>query len=243
MRALTAADILSVWESARGRHPVDQALTLLAAADPQYSRDELASLPLGERDARLIALRRSLFGDRLPGRAQCPQCGEAVEFELSCNALSDTPSSGVQKRTLSVGGYTLELLPLDSHALAAAVRACDVDQAQRALLSRCVHAARRGELLIGVEDLPENVIDAVSQDLAANDPQAEFLISLACPGCQHQWRSVLEIAQLLWAELDALAQRLLMEVHALARVYGWREAEILALSPARRAAYLQMVAA
>ncbi len=243
MRALNAADILAVWESARGCHPVDQALTLLAAVEPQYSRDELASLPLGERDVRLIALRRSLFGDRLPGRAQCPQCGEAVEFELSCSALSDTRGSCVQKRMLSVEGYRLELRPLDSHALAAAAQAADVDQARRALLSRCVHAAQRGELLIDAEDLPENVIDAVAQDLAANDPQAELLISLACPGCQHQWRSVLEIAQLLWAELDARAQHLLMEVHALARVYGWREAEILALSPARRAAYLQMVAA
>jgi hypothetical protein len=31
-----------------------------------------------------------------------------------------------------------------------------------------------------------------------------------------------------------------MEVDALARAYGWREADILALSPARRAAYLEL---
>ena len=43
--------------------------------------------------------------------------------------------------------------------------------------------------------------------------------------------------------MDARAQRLLMEVHLLARAYGWREADILGMSPARRNAYLQRVAA
>jgi hypothetical protein len=40
----------------------------------------------------------------------------------------------------------------------------------------------------------------------------------------------------------ARAQRLLMEVHLLARAYSWRESDILAMSPARRNAYLQQVA-
>jgi hypothetical protein len=34
---------------------------------------------------------------------------------------------------------------------------------------------------------------------------------------------------------------LLTEVHRLAQAYGWREAEILALSEARRHAYLELV--
>ncbi len=37
------------------------------------------------------------------------------------------------------------------------------------------------------------------------------------------------------------AEQSLVEVDALARAYGWTEAEIMQLSPTRRAAYLQLV--
>ena len=39
------------------------------------------------------------------------------------------------------------------------------------------------------------------------------------------------------------ALRLLGHVHALARAYGWREADILAMSPARRQVYLDLAGA
>jgi hypothetical protein len=44
--------------------------------------------------------------------------------------------------------------------------------------------------------------------------------------------------------LDSLshwAERCLDQVHTLARAYGWSEAQILALSPVRRACYLGRV--
>mgnify|MGYP001788484044 CR=1 FL=1 len=39
------------------------------------------------------------------------------------------------------------------------------------------------------------------------------------------------------------AERVLLDVDALARCYGWTESEVLRLSPTRRAAYLQLAAA
>ena len=47
----------------------------------------------------------------------------------------------------------------------------------------------------------------------------------------------------LWSELQSRAERLLLDVDALARAYGWTEPEILALSSTRRAAYLQLTGA
>jgi hypothetical protein len=43
--------------------------------------------------------------------------------------------------------------------------------------------------------------------------------------------------------VQAAAERVLLDVHALARAYGWTESEVLRLTPARRSAYLQMAAA
>ena len=46
-----------------------------------------------------------------------------------------------------------------------------------------------------------------------------------------------------WAEIDAWARRILREVNILARAYGWRESDILALGAVRRQIYLTMAQA
>ena len=242
MRSLGDADILAVWETAHRYHPVDQAIALLMTAEPEHSRDELASLPLGRRDARVLALRLATFGDTLNSCGTCPQCNEAVEFEISCSALR-TPDAEGHERTLDAEGYQLRIRPLTSFDLAAAAGAADVTEARRVLLRRCVVEARRNEAFVNADELPEAISAAVAQAALMIDPQAELLFELACPACEHQWQATLDIAHILWKEVDARAQRLLMEVHLLARAYGWREADILGMSPARRKAYLQRVAA
>jgi hypothetical protein len=50
-----------------------------------------------------------------------------------------------------------------------------------------------------------------------------------------------DIVSFLWREIASAAQRLLQEVHLLASVYSWHEANILSMSPQRRNAYLQLI--
>lgn len=238
MRALAATDMLQVWETAHRHHPVDQALALLTAVEPQYSRDELAALALGDRDRRLLALRRLSFGDRLSGRTECPHCGEAVEFDLACSTLH-SGTDGSRERALRLGEYNLHVRPLNSFDVAAAASAADVPAARRILLRRCVIDAQRDGVEVDTDALPETVSTAVAEAALATDPMAELLIDLACPGCDHRWQTPLDVVQVLWAEVANRAQRLLTEVHLLARAYGWRETDILGMSAARRAGYLQ----
>jgi hypothetical protein len=77
--------------------------------------------------------------------------------------------------------------------------------------------------------------------MAECDPQAEVLLDLACPACDHRWPLLFDATAYLWAEIAVHARRLLREVHLLARAYGWREADVLALSAARRSYYLDLV--
>lgn len=242
MRALAAADILQVWEAAHSRHPVDQGLALLMAAKPECSRDELAALPLGDRDRLLLTLREISFGDRLDGRSECPHCDAAVEFEFACSALHSKPHEP-EERVVLADDYTLRVRPLNSFDVAAAAGAGDVPAARRVLLHRCVIDAQRSGAVVDMGALPETVSTAVAEAALAADPMAELLLDLACPACDHRWQAGLDIVHILWAELAAQAQRLLTEVHLLARTYGWREADILGMSAARRAAYLQRVTA
>jgi hypothetical protein len=73
------------------------------------------------------------------------------------------------------------------------------------------------------------------------DPQADVQLALTCPACGHQWEATFDIASFFWSEIDSWAHRILREVHTLASAYGWREADILAMSPQRRQLYLEMV--
>ncbi len=64
---------------------------------------------------------------------------------------------------------------------------------------------------------------------------------LSCPACGHGWLTPLDAPGYLWREIETQARRLLHEVHALASAYGWREADILAMTARRRWAYLEML--
>ena len=79
----------------------------------------------------------------------------------------------------------------------------------------------------------------VAAALETADPCIDFALDLRCPACGHAWTTSFDITGYLWEEIDARARRLLDEVHVLARAYGWPEREILGLTEARRAAYLE----
>ncbi len=241
MRALTASEIIHLWETAYCFHPIDQALSVLRMVMPDHSRNDLAALPLGQRDSLLLALRKITFGDTLAGQNDCPHCNETVEFELSCSTLGQDFVEPGQK-TVSQDGYTFQIRPLNSFDLAAAADEATLQRARDLLLQRCSFNVHYQGKAIDLDKLPKEIEKTLSKTMLAADPQAEKLLNLTCPSCRHHWHSMLEIGHILWLEITARAQRLLMEVHLLARTYGWGETEILNLSPARRAAYLQMVA-
>ena len=236
MALQSAGDLLAVWETAATQAPVERALTLLAAAWPGASRAELARLPLGERDARLLDLRAALFGAEVAALAACARCGERVEFALDVPGLRVAGAPPAQGE-VSAGGWTLRYRPATSEDLLAALPAPDP---VRALAGRCLVDARRDGLPMDEALLPEEALDALSAALAASDPQAEVMLDYTCPACGEEGRTVFDPGAFLWDELRAQARRLLMEVAELARAYGWREADILALSAARRRAYLEL---
>ena len=79
--------------------------------------------------------------------------------------------------------------------------------------------------------------------MALADPLGEIMLHFDCPACGTSFEESLDLSTFLWAEIEARAQRLLLEVHTLAVAYGWSEAEILSLNAARREIYLEMVRA
>ena len=240
--SLTAAELIQVWENGRERPPVMQALLLLAAAFPQEPLQTLAELPVGQRDRRMLELRRWLFGPRLESVVVCPQCGERLELtfdvsQIQVPAFPQAPGSW----ELEHAGFYLRFRLLNSQDLLAAQQAGGPDAGRRAMLDGCLLEARHGDRPQRADELPEEVQTALTRRLAELDPQAEVNIPVTCPACEHRWLALFDIVTFLWQEINAWALRTLEEVHTLARAYAWSEDEILALSPWRRRADIEMV--
>ena len=250
MRALSALDLLDAWERGHRQGPVERALTLLAAACPDTHPEALWALSIGRRDAQLLTLREQTFGSRMSSVTICERCGKRLEFSFDASDLRvDASPESMPVEELALDGYALRFRPPNSMDLAALNRepgkdgtndAYDADP-RRQLLAQCVLEAHRGGEATPVERLPANVVDALEEGMRHADPQADVRLAIVCPDCGHQWQCVFDIVGFFWREIDSWACHVLREVHILARAYGRHEREILALSPARRQFYLEMV--
>jgi len=238
MRPLTAEELLDAWERGLAEPPVQRALTLLVAACPETLPEALARESVGRRDGRLLTLREWTFGPRLVSLAACPGCGERLEtaFEVADIRVPEA-GDGAETLSLSAAGCELTFRLPNSLDLATLRAGEDLEAARRRLLGRCL----LGEQAAAVEELPAEALQAVADRMAEADPQGDVQLALQCPACGHAWRAAFDIVSYLWTEVDAWARVLLHEIHVLASAYGWREPDILALSPWRRRSYLELI--
>ena len=242
MRALTATELLSVWERGLAQSATERALLLLATASSETPREVLAKLSIGQRDACLLMLREWTFGPELVSLMTCPGCGERLELTFKVSDLQvETQTELAEALSLSVADYEVHFRLPNSLDLAAIAESDDVMVARHLLLRRCLLAVQHDGEEISAEQLPADVVEAVAERMAQADPQADVQLAPSCPSCDHEWQATFDIVSFFWSEIDAWAHRMLRELHTLASAYGWREADILAMSPWRRRFYLEMV--
>jgi hypothetical protein len=253
MQAPSASELLEVWERARAQPVATQALMLLEAASPDSRGEELSKLSVGRRDGRLLALREALFGARLTGITACPQCGQQLELGIHVSELrapgQRTTGQHDGPETLSVrhGRYVATFRLPNSEDLAALGERAVSNSEKEAisdLLSLCLIELRRNgrrQKQDGPLAMPCELIEAIAAEMEKADPQANVQLKLSCADCGHQWLSAFDIVSFLWNEIDNWARRVIHEVCVLASAFGWREAEILAMSAQRRQMYLQLL--
>jgi hypothetical protein len=242
MHALSASELLDVWERGQLLGPIGRGLELAAAACPPASEPE--TLSVGRRDALLCELREYTFGPVVEAVSDCPDCGEKIELNFRlCDLGSIATSASLQDQDFVSGNYTLRLRAPDSRDLARAAAVADPQEAWQLLFEGCVLVARHAEREIAPAELPPDVVAAAIARIAEADPGAEVLLAVTCPRCQVQSRVLFDILAFFWREIETFASRLLREVHMLASAYGWQESHILAMSAVRRRRYLDMVGA
>jgi len=243
MRAVSAVELLDVWERAELHPPFRRAQALLEVACPDLSAEAVADLPIGDRDRRLLAMREVVFGPRLTAVSACPACDAPLDVVFGTADLATPAPTDGPAHVAEVDDYFVEFrLPngRDLAQVASVAGGTGSGSPDVALLERCTLVARRGGVPVAPTQLPGQVVTAVAGRMADADPQVDVEISLTCPACAHGWETPFDIVAYLWAEIDAWARRTLREVHALASAYGWRESDILAMTPRRRQRYLEL---
>jgi hypothetical protein len=232
--------LLDHWEYGLQQPLARRMVGLLAAACPEATAGDIAALPIGRRDARLLELRERLFGPTLTMVASCPGCGERLQSVFAVSDLLSNAESAAP-HVLEFDGYRVTFRLPASTDLLALSSAMESGQACQTLLNRCLLDARvAGGEAAHPDSLPEHVVAAVSTQMSAADPQADVELNLSCPSCNRAWSTTFDIASFLWKEINAWAKSMLRGVHGLARAYGWREADVLSLSPTRRQIYLEL---
>ncbi len=234
---------MAVWECGLAARPFERALAILSAACPESSTSVLAGVSIGRRDAGLLTVREWAFGPDLAVVADCPQCRQPLETMLRIDDLrAPAGESASEVGVMTSGSYAVRCRPPNTSDLMA-LAGQDAEAIRQRLFDCCVLEALHDAQPVRTEDLPGEIVREVVERIAAIDPQADTRINLTCPECHHSWSEAFDIASFFWSEIDAWARRLLRDVNVLARVYGWHERDILALSPTRRQIYLGMAQA
>jgi hypothetical protein len=235
----TAAILLRAWECGAAEAPLDRAPSLLHSLGAMAESVQTGELTVGQCDARLFELRRVLFGETLEVVATCPACQTEVELTVALGQLQPPVREGpVSPVTVHADGYALLCrIPQNEDLQALAHQYQEVTL--RDLLERCVLEVNSpSEPAALPPGLSEAAVATIIEALADSDPGACTALRVCCP-CGSEWSDELDIRTVLWNDLTEWVGRTLAEVHHLARVYGWSEAEILTMSGWRRRWYLE----
>lgn len=230
---MDGAQVLSAWEAAATLPQPARGAALLARAGLVADLATALDLPVGQTAALAARLHADTFGDVVEGLVACGACATLLDVTVSLRGLPAahgdatmvTPPDGRELRVRA---------PTTRDLLAARDRA---DPA-RALLAACVSDAAGAPTdpdALGADAL--ELVDAAAEELAG---PAAIVVRSTCPECGADVAASLDVAALLWDRVARAAGEALAEVAELAGAFGWSEGDVLALTPLRRAAYLEL---
>jgi hypothetical protein len=232
-----SADVLLAEATA---YDVDLALTLAGyiARPVAGPRVDWAALPHTDVDVLVLLARQTVFGDLVRATVRCPlpECGVSISVGFSTERYLDhhrpRPAAGVLSDDRA-GWFRLATAPVrfripDAADIVAATTAPRPDQA---LLGRCAEPARiSGPLRRRVERAMSRLAPSLVGDLAGQ-----------CPDCRAAVTMRFDPISFCLTELSHQAASVFEDVHLIASVYHWTEAQILALPRRRRTRYSELV--
>jgi hypothetical protein len=240
MRQLSSQDVFRIVEWGEDKHSLDRAIVLLQASSPELQRAELLRLPLGRRDALLLQLRSSTFGDQFDFFVRCPKCSTSFEFAMDLARVLVKPPDAGKGGTVEKDDIKLRYRLPNSTDIASVLGMPDSQFARQAMLGRCIIATRKDQP-IPLSEVPEELIQEALGRIEKQDPQSDITFKNKCSECKTVWTSTFDVLEYFWTELNAFSLRLQDDVHRMAQAYGWTEDIIIAMPADRRKRYVDLI--
>lgn len=217
-------------------------LCLHAQDGEPFDRGALWQWSVGERLQGLLAIALATSGGIMTAVAACghQHCAEQVELELELEGFSiESPMAATWS---SPDGERVQCrLPtgLDQQAWRAHAQLEGVID-EPWLAHRLVDSID-GSPPDGDWTIPAAWLEPIAASLDACDPLTALTIVMTCPVCERPTDVDVDLEHLLIERLRQSQRALLEDVHRLAAVYHWSEAEIVALPAWRRTRYLARI--
>ena len=208
--------------------------------------DQISSQPVtGDRVRRLASSAREwllqraalrVWPDRGWFQAQCRTCGKDFDLPVKLASAPRKPAEAgfpVIEVETSLGRRAFEAPNGDHEETLSTNRAEPEPVRQLVALCGLDDSAKEDAAAFSGEDLEriETAFEAACPDIA------DAVLS-RCPACETEIEAQIDPLKFAFPR----AEKLLREVHAIAVVYHWSEADILALPAARRVAYAGLIA-
>jgi hypothetical protein len=197
---------------------------------------EIWSWTLPQRSQALIAVALASGDRRLQSSVRCPktECGEMIELDIELAAFLNRDET-----------RSFDWSPEPARMLHVAL---PTGEDQKKWLNRGETAPRAmaRQLVQSVDgcpppgdwQIPEAWVDGLAAELEQGDPLTALELEARCPACGAALSVEFDLETELLRGFAARQSRTLQQVHRLASVYHWSEAEILRLPAWRRNYYL-----
>ncbi|PPS67825.1 MULTISPECIES: hypothetical protein [Streptomyces] len=228
------ARLLDAWEEAAAVPPAARAAVLVCHGGFAEDVESALGLPLGDVCALAGRMYAEDFGEALEAVVACRGCDAQLDVRLPVSTLW-TASPERERRVPGPRNRELSVRALTARDLLAAGR---VPDPAGELLARCVTDSAgkpvdtRG---LGPEEVAR--VEEAAEQLSG---AAAAVVRTSCPDCGAAPLMPVDMGGLLWDRVASAASALVSEVAALAAAFGWREQDVLHMSPQRRRMYLRL---
>ena len=242
MNHFSDKELLSIWEFGVNHSVLETNLFLLSHAYPEFNLNQIMSLPIGERDARLLQIREHQFGTLFHNTSNCSACGQKMEWETPIDQLKLQKIKNefeVESIELEEGNHLLSFRLPNSHDVMEVISLNAREEKVDLLLQKCI--LKSSTLISDSASMNPELKLRMIAEMEARDPQANIVMNLKCAECENEWSITFDIMQYLWSEINEWAIQLMKDIYLLAKNFSWSESQILGMSRFRRNLFVNML--
>jgi len=198
----------------------------------------IRQLPVGDRIALILHLRKVTFGAILHCTIQCPSCTDKLSTDIAIDSILQPPKNNPQPTyPLIFEKHQLTIRPINGSDLEDLALNQNMPNLPEKLLRACIISSN--------PPLPEKLSNKFQEQLGTKlaqiDQQADLTLNINCFSCNKSFQTLLDIEDFFFQEITARYTQLEQEIHWIALHYHWNEKDILALPTSKRKRYVELI--